>query len=115
MERWGPYAIRVLEVALVVGLVALRLDDALIVVELGDDLGHGVDAGVDDDLQHDSGTGDDEGEGAKALMAKKLLMGQVTGEPELKHLWSFKCEMTYGKNVSCIVCNPEIPDLIAVA
>ena len=44
------------------------------------------------------------------------MMGQSTGEPpKLNHLWSFKCELTYGKNVTCIVCNPEVPDLVAVA
>ncbi|RUS86621.1 hypothetical protein EGW08_005637 [Elysia chlorotica] len=55
--------------------------------------------------QHDYGAGDMEKSSAVAV--------QDLG-PNLDRLWSYNCNLTRGKNVSCIAWNKSNPDLLAV-
>ncbi|KAJ7986317.1 hypothetical protein DPEC_G00338670, partial [Dallia pectoralis] len=46
--------------------------------------------------------------------AESSLNEDGTPGPALERLWSFGCELTAGRNISCMVWNKQNPDLLAV-
>ncbi|XP_051753182.1 dynein axonemal intermediate chain 4 isoform X2 [Ctenopharyngodon idella] len=45
----------------------------------------------------------------------RMAMGSENSlSPFLEHLWAFECELTMGRNVSCMTWNKKNPDLLAV-
>lgn len=73
--------------------------------------------GAELDAESGAGGHDAESEGGADRMAAELGVGDSGALPDqrIEKLWSYHCDLTVGRNVSCIVWNQVNQDLLAVS